>query len=61
MIGEVTVLIMAASGSDSLLVTIPASFVRQLNLCERARIPLEIRAEENNLVMVVESLRRNEF
>ncbi|MEM3663858.1 MAG: hypothetical protein QXK32_04830 [Candidatus Jordarchaeales archaeon] len=61
MIREVTVLIRAASGRGSLRVTAPASFMRQLNLCERARIPLEIRAEENNLVMDVESLRRNEF
>lgn len=58
--GETTVLTKATPGSKSLRATVPASIVRQLNLREGDYLLWEIRAEGNNLVIIVKPLRRDE-
>lgn len=55
--GEITVLTRATPRSRSLRSTIPASIVRQFNLKEGDRLSWEIKAEKDNLIIVVKPLR----
>jgi len=54
--GEITVLTKATSNSKSLRTTIPIGIVKQFNLSEGDKLNWEIRAESNELIIVVKPL-----
>jgi len=56
-VGEITVLTKATSKSKSLRTTIPMGIVKQFNLSEGDKLDWEIRAEENELTIVVRPLK----
>jgi len=55
--GEITMLTKATSKSKSLRTTVPMGIVRQFNLSEGDSINWEIRAEGDNLIIVVKPLK----
>jgi len=54
--GEITVLTKATSNSKSLRTTIPIGIVKQFNLSEGDKLNWEMRAESNELIIVVKPL-----
>lgn len=58
--GETTVLTHASTRSNSLRTTFPISLARQLKLKEGDRLRWSLRAENNDLILVVEPIKVNE-
>ncbi|MGC9069597.1 MAG: AbrB/MazE/SpoVT family DNA-binding domain-containing protein [Thermoprotei archaeon] len=56
-IGEITMLIKATSNSKSLRTTIPMGIVRQFNLSKGGKLNWEIKAGNNELIIIVKPLR----
>ena len=57
--GEITVLTHASSKSNSLRTTFPISLARQFKLQEGDRLRWILRAENNDLVIVIEPMKAN--
>jgi len=55
--GEITVLTHASSTSNSLRTTFPISLARQLKLKEGDQLRWILRAENNDLILVVEPIK----
>jgi len=55
--GEITVLTKATSKSKSLRITIPMGIVKQFNLSKGDKLNWEIRAEGEELIIVVKPLK----
>jgi len=55
--GETTVLTIATTSSKSLRATVPIGIVRQLKLREGDKLRWQIRAENGNLVVVVQPVK----
>ena len=55
--GEITVLTHASSTSNSLRTTFPISLARQLKLKEGDQLRWILRAENNDLIIVVEPIK----
>jgi bifunctional DNA-binding transcriptional regulator/antitoxin component of YhaV-PrlF toxin-antitoxin module len=56
---EITLLTKATSNSRSLRTTLPISIVKQFNLSEGDALSWEIRAENNELIIVVKPLKKS--
>jgi hypothetical protein len=55
--GETTVLTVATTSSKSLRTTVPIGIVRQLKLREGDRLRWQIKAENGDLIVVVQPVR----